>query len=222
MSANQTINPTKTLANDSRAQLEPWLEEFETHTVVASDDVWNSITANQTTAVRIAVGDPSHRARLAFDQPQSHANNVAAAVVSLFKMEATRHADYSMASSTLNTARLASVGENNRNHLQTTFPALKLHMLSPREIVDTMRANHGVATSDDISRLQDPLSRALTSLSDFTDHVDSFLLASPASVRHGAAKGKSTTIISSSFLKICRASPLCRLVLPDTTPSVML
>ena len=60
MSANQTINPTQTLANDSRAQLEPWLEEFETHarnlcaqhdatgalTLVASDQVWNSIQAN--------------------------------------------------------------------------------------------------------------------------------------------------------------------------------
>ena len=59
MSANQTIHPTQTLANDSRAQLEPWLEEFETHarnlcaqhdatgalTLVASDDVWNSIPA---------------------------------------------------------------------------------------------------------------------------------------------------------------------------------
>jgi hypothetical protein len=68
MSANQTINPTQTLANDSRAQLEPWLEEFETHarnlcaqhdatgapTLVASDQVWNSIPANQTTAVRLA------------------------------------------------------------------------------------------------------------------------------------------------------------------------
>ncbi len=76
-------------------------------------------------------------------------------------MEATRHADYSMASSTLNTALLlASVGEKNRNHLKTTFPALKLYMLSPREIVDTMRAKHGVATSDDVSRLRDPLSRA--------------------------------------------------------------
>ncbi len=31
MSAHQTLNPTQTLANDSRAQLEPWLEEFETH-----------------------------------------------------------------------------------------------------------------------------------------------------------------------------------------------
>jgi hypothetical protein len=31
MSANQTINLTQTLVNDPRAQLEPWLEEFETH-----------------------------------------------------------------------------------------------------------------------------------------------------------------------------------------------
>jgi hypothetical protein len=53
MSANQTINSTQILANDSRAQLEPWLEEFENHarnlcaqhddagglTLVASDSV---------------------------------------------------------------------------------------------------------------------------------------------------------------------------------------
>jgi hypothetical protein len=78
-----------------------------------------------------------------------------------------------MASSTLNTALLASVGEKNRNHLKTTFPALKLklYMLSPRDIVDTMRAKHGVATSDDVSKLRDPLSRALMSLSDLTDHI---------------------------------------------------
>ena len=74
-----------------------------------------------------------------------------------------------MASSTLNTTLLASVGEKNRNHLKTTFPgeknrnhlkttfpALKLYILSPREIVDTMRAKHGVATSDDVSKLRDP------------------------------------------------------------------
>ncbi len=60
-------------------------------------------------------------------------------------MEATRYADYSMASSTLNTALLASIVEQNRNHLKTTFSALKLYMLSPLEIVDTMRAKHGVA-----------------------------------------------------------------------------
>ncbi len=71
-----------------------------------------------------------------------------------------------MASSTLNTALLASIGEQNRNHLKTTFPALKLYMLSSRKIVDTMRAKHGVATSDDVSKLRDPQSRLLTSLSD--------------------------------------------------------
>ncbi len=100
-------------------------------------------------------------------------------------MEATRYADYSMASSTLNTALLASIGEQNRNHLKTTFPALKLYMLSPREIVDTMHAKHGVATSDDVSKLRDPLSRALTSLSDLTGHMDSFLLASQRLTRSG-------------------------------------
>ena len=199
MSAPQTFNPTQTLANDSRAQLEPWLEEFETYarnlcaqhdatgalTLVASDLVWQSIPANQTSAVRIAAGDPPFRDRPTWDQPAPHANNAAAAVVSLHKMETARYADFSMASSTLNTALLASVGEKNRNHLKTTFPALKLYMLSPRDIVDTMRAKHGVATSDDVSKLRDPLSRALTSLSDLTDHMDSFLLASQRLTRSG-------------------------------------
>ncbi len=115
MSAHQTFNPIQTLANDSRAQLEPWLEEFETHarnlcaqhdatgalklTLVASDLVWQSIPANQTTAVRIAAGDSPFRARPTWDQPAPHPNNAAAAVVSLHKMETARYADFSMASS---------------------------------------------------------------------------------------------------------------------------
>ena len=199
MSAPQTFNPTQTLANDSRAQLEPWLEEFETYarnlcaqhdatgalTLVASDLVWQSIPANQTSAVRIAAGDHPFRDRPTWNQPAAHANNAAAAVLSVFKMETQRYADFSLASSTLNTALLASIGEKNRNHLKTTFPALKLYMLSPRDIVDTMRAKHGVATSDDVSKLRDPLSRALTSLSDLTDHMDSFLLASQRLTRSG-------------------------------------
>jgi hypothetical protein len=63
MSATQTIHLTKSLANDPRAQLEPWLEEIETHarmicaqhdvtgalTLVASDAVWNCIPANSMT-----------------------------------------------------------------------------------------------------------------------------------------------------------------------------
>ncbi len=116
MSAPQTIYLTQSLANEPRAQPESWVEEIETHariicaqhevtgalTLVASDAVWKCIPVNVTTAVRIAAGDPPH---------QPHANNATAAVVSLFKMEATRYADYSMASSTLNTALLASIGK---------------------------------------------------------------------------------------------------------------
>jgi hypothetical protein len=103
MAAPQTIHLTKSLANDPRAQLEPWLAEIETHarsicaqhdvtgahTLVASDAVWDCIPANVTAAVRIAAGDPPHRARPTWDQPPPHANNATAAVVSLFKMEAT-------------------------------------------------------------------------------------------------------------------------------------
>jgi hypothetical protein len=77
-------------------------------------------------------------------------------------MEATSNADYSMASSTLNTTLLASIGKKNQNHLKTTFPNLKLYRLSPREIVDTMRPKYGVAASDDVSKLRDSLSQALT------------------------------------------------------------
>jgi hypothetical protein len=73
---------------------------------------------------------------------------------------------------------MVSISEQNRNHLKTNFPALKLYMLSPRKIVDIMRARRGLATSDDVSKLRDPLSRALTSLSDLTGHMDSFLLNS--------------------------------------------
>ncbi len=86
-------------------------------TLVASDLVWQSIPANQTSATRIAAGDPPFRARPTWDQPAPHANNVAAAVVSLHKMEATRYADYSMASSTLNTALIGQCwGEKSEPH----------------------------------------------------------------------------------------------------------
>ncbi len=117
--------------------------------------VWDSIPANLANAAGVLQGDPpQYRARPTWDQPQPHINNAVAAVVSLFKMEATRHANYSMASGTLNTALLASIGDKNTNHLKTTFPALKtymhLHALSTRHI-DAMRAKHGVATSESAS-----------------------------------------------------------------------
>ncbi len=63
-------------------------------------------------------------------------------------------------------------------------------MLTPREIVDTMTAKHGVATSDDISKLREPLHRALTSLSDLNDHMDRFLLASQRLTRSERPSGQ--------------------------------
>ncbi len=110
--------------------------------------------------------------------PAQHANNAAAAVVSIYQEEATKHRDYSKASSVLTTALLDSVGEANRTLLRTAFPALKPYMLTPRQVVDTMCLKHGVASSDDVSAHKEPLSRALTSLSNLSSHMDSFLLAS--------------------------------------------
>ncbi len=48
-----------------------------------------------------------------------------------------------------------------------------------------MRAKHDVATSDDVSKLRDPLSRPLMSLSDLIGHMDSFLLASQRLTQSG-------------------------------------
>jgi hypothetical protein len=47
-----------------------------------------------------------------------HPNKAATAVVSLFKLEAAKHADYSMASNTLNTALLA-IGQHRRGQHQS-------------------------------------------------------------------------------------------------------
>jgi hypothetical protein len=108
---------------------------------------------------------PAIRARPTWDMPAAHANNAAAAVVSLYKEEATRHRDFSMTSRALTTALLVSVGETNRNIRKTAFPTLKTYMLSPRQVIDTMTLKLGVATSNDVSALKEPLSIALTSLS---------------------------------------------------------
>jgi hypothetical protein len=117
-----------------------------------------------------------------------------------------------MASSTLNTAILARVGEKNR---KTSFPNLKLYMLSPREIVDTMRAKHGVATSDDVSKLRDPMSRALTPLSDLTDHMNSFLLTSQCLTR--SSQGETDYKYFEFIIETVSGFPLCRPVWPNTT-----
>jgi hypothetical protein len=98
-------------------------------------------------------------------------------------IEALRHTDFSLASSNLGKALLASIGSANKTHLRTVFPTKKPYMLTSRKIV--VIAKHGVATSDDISKLREPLSRALTSVTDLATHMDLFLLASQRLTRSG-------------------------------------
>ena len=198
--SSTTYNITPSLVDDPRHNLERWTENVETHarsmcamhdvtgalTLVMTDAKWESIPANLTNPIDVAAGQPAvYRARPVFDMPQAYANNAASAVVNIHRMAVTRHNDYSFASSTLTTALLASIGEANEDTLRTTFPDLAPYMLTPRQIVDTMLAKHGVATGDDVSKLLIPLSQQLTSLSDLTKHMSTFLLASQRLTRSG-------------------------------------
>ena len=96
-----------------------------------------------------------------------------------------KHYAYTMASSTLNVALLASIGDANVVLLKTTYPAIKTYALTPRQITDTMIAKHGIPTSDDVNKLREPLSRALTPLSDLESHMRNYRLASQRLTRSG-------------------------------------
>jgi hypothetical protein len=61
----------------------------------------------------------------------------------------------------------------------------KPYMLTPTQIVTAMLAQYGVATGDDVNKLQNPLSQAMTSLSDLIKHMANFLLASQRLTRSG-------------------------------------
>jgi hypothetical protein len=87
--------------------------------------------------------------------------------------------------SSLTTVLLASLGETNEDTLHTAFPDLAPYLLTPRQIVDTMLAKHGVVTGDDVSKLLTPLSKPLTSLSDLNKPISTFLLASQRLTRSG-------------------------------------
>ena len=93
-----SITLTKSLANDPRSELEPWLEDVEKQaknlcpqhditgalSLVVPDDVWNLLPGNITNPVRVATGSPpTYRARPTWDMPVQHANNATAAVVSI-------------------------------------------------------------------------------------------------------------------------------------------
>jgi hypothetical protein len=183
------ITLIQSLANDPRTNLERWQKDVEMQarnqcaqhditgalSLVATDAVWNAVPGNITNPARVLLDDPpDYRARPTWDMPAIHAGNATAPTVSLYRIAAQKHTDFSRASSALTTALLASIEAANQTHLETTYPDLRIYMLTPRQIVDTMCLKHGVATSDDISRLREPLSKALTSLSDLTNHMQNF------------------------------------------------
>ncbi len=155
-------------------------------TLVVSDVTWQLVPANLTNPVDVAAGQSAaYCARPTWDMPAAHAGNAASGAVNLHRMLMMKYHDFSLASSALNTALLASIGDVNQNILRTTFPALKPYMLTPIQIVTTMLVQHGVATRDDVNKLQNPLSQAMTSLSDLTKHMANFLLASQHLTRSG-------------------------------------
>jgi hypothetical protein len=114
-----TITLTHSLAHEPRTNLEMWLEEAETDarnlcpqhdatgalTLVATDRVWHEMPGNVVNHAGVLRGDPpQYRARPTWDLPAQHVNNAAAAAVSIYKQELTRHKDYTLAESTLATA----------------------------------------------------------------------------------------------------------------------
>jgi hypothetical protein len=105
--------------------------------------------------------------------------------VNIHRLATARNTDFTYASSTLTTALLASIGDANTDVLRTTFPNYAPYMLTPMMIMETMANQHGVTTGDDVTKLQSPLSQRLTSLSDLTKHMSSFLLASQRLTRSG-------------------------------------
>ena len=138
--SSSTLTLTHSLAHDPRTTLEMWLEEAETvarnlcpqHdptgalTLVASDVVWREMPGNIANPAGVLQGDPpQYRARPIWDLPAQHANNAAAAAVSIYKQELTRHSDYTLAESALARALLASLGETNVVLLKTTYPNIK-------------------------------------------------------------------------------------------------
>ncbi len=183
---------------------------------MATDLVWAQLPDNTTNAAQVLADThpPNIRARPTWDMPAAHPNNAVAAVVSIYKEEAARHRDFSMASSALTTALLVSVGETNRNLLKTAFPTLKTYMFSPRQVIDTMTLKHGVATtsSDDVSALKEPLSRALTSLSNLPNYMNLFLLASKRLTRSG--QGETDFNFFKLFLETVSGFPSVALCMP--------
>ena len=101
--------------------------------LVAYPTEWNAYPGNLTNAAAVlANGDPpDFRARPTFAQPADHPADAAAAVLAVHKRAMDKHYAYTMASSTLNVALLASIGLDNRVLLQAVYNPTPLYALTP-------------------------------------------------------------------------------------------
>jgi hypothetical protein len=143
---------------------------------------------NLTNPIDVAGGQPAvYRARPTRDLPAMHPTTPLPQWFSFTakNSSATRNTDYAMAESALLTMLLASIGDTNTDLLATAFPGVRPYALTSRRVVDLMTRKHGIATSDDITKLREPLSLALTSLSELESHMAKILLASQRLTRSG-------------------------------------
>ena len=149
--------------------------------LVAYPTEWNAYPGNLTNAADVlANGDPPNfRARPTFAQPADHPADAVAAVLVLavHKRAMDKHYAYTMASSTLNVALLASVGLDNRVLLQAVYNPIPFYALTPLQIVEAMFAEHGVLAGTDLARLRAPLQEPLSALADLERHMNKFMLA---------------------------------------------
>ncbi len=173
---------------------------------------------NLTNPIDVAAGQPAvYRARPTWDLPGMHPNNATAAVVSIYRQELQRNTDYAMAKSALLTVLLASIGDTNTDLLATAFAGIRLYALTSRKVVDLMTRKHGIATSDNITKLREPPSLALTSLSDLESYMAKNLLVSQRLTRSG--QGETPYHYFELYLLLVAGFPSVALILTPTMPS---
>ncbi len=184
--------------------------------MVYTDDTWNAHLSVITNAAAVlANGDPpDYRARPIFARPATHANNAAAAVLSLYKQaELDAHVACTVAKAALTAALLASIGTDNETYLEATMHPVPVYSLSPRQIVDAMFTKHGQTTGpDDLQKLRDPLLKLLPPLAELETHMNLFMLASikPTASGHGEKPYRYFEM----FLESVKGFPVLRQQLP--------
>ena len=117
-----------------------------------------------------------------------------------------KHYAYTMASSTLNVALLASLGLDNRVLLQAVYNPTPLYALTPFQIVEAMFTEHGVLAGSDLSRLRAPLQEPLSAVADLERHMNKFLLASKKLTVSG--QGKTDYEYFELFLETVQGFPI--------------